>query len=333
VPELRGDVEISVVLPMYNEQAVAARSLSVVREQLAACGRSFEIVCIDDGSNDETASVIRRLAKEDPCLRLIELSRNFGKEAALAAGLGRARGEAVLLMDADLQHPPDLIPGMIALWDQGYHVVAGVKEKRANETFLYRGMARLFNTLMGGAAGASFQGASDFKLLDRQVVDALLACPERGRFFRGLVTWVGFKTVDIPFTVAERAAGESKLSTLGLVRYSIRNLLAFSALPLKVIAASGFAVLLFSVALGAWSLFRYIRGDALTGFTTVILLQVIIGGLLLASVGVIALYLAEMYDEVKQRPLYLVRNDRSRGPAHKARQSLEPAHTSTEGES
>lgn len=310
VAEPREDVEISLVLPMYNEQAVVAQSVAVVREQLASCGRSFELVCVDDGSSDGTAELLRGFAAQDPRLRVVELSRNFGKEAALAAGLGRSRGQAVLLMDADLQHPPELIPRMLELWDQGYHVVSGVKEKRARESFVYRAMARVFNALMGGVAGSSFHGASDFKLLDRQVVDALLACPERARFFRGLVAWVGFETAEVPFTVAERAAGESKWSTLGLVRYSIRNLLAFSAFPLKVIALVGFAVLLFSVALGAWSLYRYIRGDALTGFTTVILLQVIIGGLLLASVGIIAVYLAEMYDELKHRPIYLVRSER-----------------------
>jgi dolichol-phosphate mannosyltransferase len=318
VTDPQEDVEISVVLPMYNEQAVAERAVTVVREQLQSCARSFEVVCVDDGSRDETAHVLRQLAAEDRRVRVVELSRNFGKEAALAAGLGRSRGAAVLLMDADLQHPPELIPRMIDLWDQGYHVVSGVKERRARESLAYRGMARTFNALMGGAAGASFQGASDFKLLDRQVVDALLACPERGRFFRGLVAWVGFKTAEVPFTVAERVAGESKWSTLGLVRYSVRNLLAFSALPLKVIAVLGFGVLLFSVALGAWSLFRYVRGDALTGFTTVILLQVIIGGLLLASVGTIALYLAEMYDELKRRPLYLIRGDARRSQARPA---------------
>jgi glycosyltransferase involved in cell wall biosynthesis len=320
------NIELSVVLPMYDEQDVVTQSVSVVKAQLESCGRSFELICVDDGSTDATAELLRGLAADDPRVRVVELSRNFGKEAALAAGLGRARGEAVLLMDADLQHPPELIPRMLELWDQGYHVVSGVKEKRARESLTYRLMARVFNTLMGGAAGSSFHGASDFKLLDRQVVDALLACPERARFFRGLVAWVGFDTAEVPFTVAERAAGESKWSTLGLVRYSIRNLLAFSALPLKLIALLGFGVLLFSVALGAWSLYRYIRGDALTGFTTVILLQVIIGGLLLASVGIIAVYLAEMYDELKRRPIYLVRSERHTGRATRPRRELESSH-------
>jgi len=141
-----------------------------VKAQLESCGRSFELICVDDGSTDATAELLRGLAADDPRVRVVELSRNFGKEAALAAGLGRARGEAVLLMDADLQHPPELIPRMLELWDQGYHVVSGVKEKRARESLTYRLMARVFNTLMGGAAGSSFHGASDFKLLDRQVV-------------------------------------------------------------------------------------------------------------------------------------------------------------------
>lgn len=228
----------------------------------------------------------------------------------MAAGLAEARGRAVLLMDADLQHPPDLIPRMVELWDQGYDVVSAVKETRARESLLYRAMTGLFNKLMGGAAGGSFRGASDFKLLDRQVVDALASCPENTRFFRGLVTWVGFRTATIPFKVAERVAGTTKWSPFGLVRYSLRNLIAFSALPLKLVAAVGFGTLVFAGGLAAQTLWRYLAGQALSGFTTVILLQLILGGLLLSGIGVIALYIAELYEEVKRRPVFLVRRQR-----------------------
>jgi dolichol-phosphate mannosyltransferase len=168
---------------------------------------------------------------------------------------------------------------------------------------------------LGARARGGFQGASDFKLLDRQVVDAVRQCPERHRFFRGLVAWVGFRVVELPFEVRERAAGESKWSALGLVRYSLANLLSFTALPLRLIAAAGAGLLLFTVLLAVFQLVRSLRGDSLAGFPTVILLQLIFGSVLLTSLGVIALYLAEMYDELKQRPVYLYRaRDPARDP-------------------
>jgi len=170
---------------------------------------------------------------------------------------------------------------------------------------------------MGGAAGESFRGASDFKLLDRQVIEALAQCSERSRFFRGLVTWVGFRTAEVPFAVQPRAAGRTKWSVWGLVRYSIRNLVAFSALPLKLVATSGFVTLVFAAGLAVQTLWRYLAGRAVSGFTTVILLQLILGGLLLTSVGIIAVYVAEIYDEVKRRPVFVVKRPRDdvRDPA------------------
>ncbi len=305
--------ELSVVLPMYNEQAALGLALLAISQQLAATGRTFELVCVDDGSRDRTLACLQELALTEPRVQVVALSRNFGKEGAMAAGLEVARGQAVLLMDADLQHPAELIPRMVALWTEGYDVVSAVKERRADESWLYRRLAAVFNHLMGGAAGRSFQGASDFKLLDRQVVEALRACPERSRFFRGLVAWVGFRTVEVPFQVAERVAGESKWSAAGLVRYSARNLLSFTAFPLRLVALVGFVTLLAGFGLGLQTLVLYATGRAVTGFTTVILLQLILGGLILTSVGVIAVYLSEVYDEVKGRPVFLVRRDRELG--------------------
>jgi dolichol-phosphate mannosyltransferase len=197
---------------------------------------------------------------------------------------------------------------MVDAWKKGADVVSGVKQSRGREGLVYGLMARIFNALMGGAtAGGTFHGASDFKLLDRQVVEALRACPERHRFFRGMVAWVGFRTHEIPFHVQERAGGDTKWSTSALIRYSIRNLLSFSALPLRLIAVAGFSTLIFAGAMGAWTLYRYFRGDALSGFPTVILLDLIFGGILLTSLGVMSLYLAEMFEEVKRRPTYLYR--------------------------
>lgn len=296
---------------MFNEEAVLDETLAVVRSEAEKVSDSFEILCINDGSTDRTGELLQRAAQDDPRLLPIELSRNFGKEAAMAAGLDHARGRAVLILDADLQHPAHLLGDMVAAWRAGADVVSGVKESRGSEGLLYGLMARVFNALMGGATReGNFRGASDFKLLDRQVVEALKACPERHRFFRGLVAWVGFRTRDIPFHVQERAGGTTKWSTRQLVRYSLQNLLSFSALPLRVIAFLGFSTLFFAALMAAWTVYRFVRGDALSGFPTVILLQLILGGLLLTSLGVISLYLAEMFEEIKRRPVYLYRTPR-----------------------
>jgi glycosyltransferase involved in cell wall biosynthesis len=303
--------EISVLLPMFNEEDVLEETLAVVCAEVEKATDSFEILCINDGSTDRTGALLGRAAAADPRVLPLELSRNFGKEAAMAAGLDHARGQAVLILDADLQHPAQLVSQMVKAWRDGADVVSGVKESRGKEGLAYGLMARGFNALMGTATReGDFRGSSDFKLLDRQVVEALKACPERHRFFRGLVAWVGFRTVDIPFHVQERAGGTTKWSTTALIRYSLRNLLSFSALPLRLIAVTGFSMLVFSALMGAWTMYRYVRGDALSGFPTVILLQLILGGLLLTSLGVISLYLAEMFEEIKRRPIYLYRAPR-----------------------
>lgn len=302
--------ELTVILPMFNEESVVSETLRVVSGEVQKATNSFEILCINDGSTDRTGEIVAEFAESDARIRVVELSRNFGKEAAMAAGLDHALGRGVLLLDSDLQHPASLIHEMVLAWRDGADVVSGVKASRGREGLLYKLMAHLFNRLMGGG-DEGFRGASDFKLLDRQVVDALIACPERHRFFRGLVAWVGFRTHEIPFDVLERAGGETKWSTRTLLRYSIRNLLSFSALPLKLIAAGGFLTLLFAFAMAVWTLIRYFRGDSLAGFPTVILLQLIFGGVLLTSLGVMSLYLAEMFEEMKRRPIYLYRAPRS----------------------
>lgn len=302
--------ELSIVLPMYNERQGIETAIQTIRERLgdAVAAGNLEILCVDDGSRDGTAEHVKSLEVAQPVVRLIELSRNFGKEAAIAAGLAHARGRAVVVMDADLQHPPEIIVSMLRYWREGYEIVHARKRARAKESVVYRSLAYAFNALMGGASGVRFQGASDFKLLDRRVVQVLLLLPERERFFRGLVSWLGFRSTEVEFDVAERHAGETKWSTRQLIRYSLRNLLAFSSFPLKAVAAVGFGTVVFTALLSAWTLYRYLRGDALSGFTTVILLQLVLGSLLLTGVGIIALYVAQMFQELKGRPTFVVRN-------------------------
>jgi len=303
--------DLSIILPMYNEEAAIPIVLAEVRRRLVEVGLSYEIVCIDDGSSDRTGALLEAEAKLDTTLVVLRFSRNFGKEAAMTAGLDHARGRAAILLDSDLQHPPSLLAEFVRRWQEGADVVNGVKADRGRESLTYRSSAGIFNRLMGKslpAAGSGFAGASDFKLLDRQVIEALKSCPERSRFFRGLVAWIGFRVDTVPFEVQERAAGQSKWSHAELVRYSVRNLLAFSALPLRLIAMAGFGMLVFTVGLGAWTLYRYARGDTLAGFPTVILVDLLLGSLILMSLGVISLYLAEMFDEMKKRPIYVCRS-------------------------
>ena len=302
--------EFSVVLPMFNEAPNVSRVLESIVAQLDGLGRSFEIICVDDGSSDDTPSLVAHAARIDPRIVPVCLSRNFGKEAALAAGLDSSSGQAVIFLDADLQHPPGLIPDLIERWDAGFEVVEAVKAKgagRGSEGMPYRLAAECFYRLMGDTAGERLHGSSDFKLIDRQVVDALARLPEHHRFFRGLVAWVGFRVARIPFHVSPRSDGSSKWTVAQLARYAMRNVISFTSTPLRLVAWLGLVTLVLDGLLGVQTFWNWWRGVAITGFTTVILTVVGLGGLILLSLGVIAAYLAQMYDEQKRRPVYIVR--------------------------
>jgi polyisoprenyl-phosphate glycosyltransferase len=304
---------LSIILPVYNEADVIQDALDGIRAAVTELDLSFELVVVDDGSTDRTLNIINEASKNDPRVVPVFFSRNFGKEAALAAGLQHARGDAVVLMDADLQHPPSVISEMVAKWHEGFDVVNAVKKDRGDQSIFYRLFAGAFNRLMGAALQQSFSGASDFKLLDRQAVDAVNNCGERSRFFRGLVAWVGFRTASVSFDVADRAAGYAKWSALSLIRYSLKNLVAFTSLPLKVISLFGFLTVLLSVCLGIQTLYNYLSGRAVSGFTTVILLLILIGGVILVSIGVVGIYIAQIYHEQKQRPVYVEQRHLRRG--------------------
>jgi len=306
---------ISIVIPVFEEATHLEASLGTIRGVLdrvpPAAGEGaddgFEYILIDDGSRDGTWPLLTRLAVEWPQLTALRLSRNFGKEAALCAGLEAARGEAVVTLDADLQHPPELIPEMIRLWrHEGAEVVEAVKVDRGRESRGKRLTAKIFYDLFLRLTGVDLRGASDFKLMDRRALEAWREMRERITFFRGMSAWLGFRRVPLPFTVAERSASVSKWSTLNLWRLSLRAVTSFSAWPLQLISALGLVFFFASLVLGVQTLWMKLSGAATTGFTTVILLQLIIGSALMFSLGIIGTYLARIHDEVKARPRYIV---------------------------
>ncbi|MDY5870686.1 MAG: glycosyltransferase family 2 protein [Lachnospiraceae bacterium] len=297
---------LSIILPAYNEQDNIVHTFTVISSLLSAKSIPFEILFVDDGSYDLTYQQIQALSTEHPEVKGISFSRNFGKESAIFAGLEAASGDCCLIMDCDLQHPAEIIPEMYRLWQDGYEVVEGIKTSRGKESKLHTLCAGTFYRIISKATGVDMSKASDFKLLDRKAVDALLAMPERAPFFRALSSWIGFKTVSVPFAVQERTAGTSKWSVWKLIKYAIQNITSFSGAPLQFVTLLGWIMFVASIALGIQSLYRYFTGTALEGFTTVILLQLIIGSVLMISLGIIGHYISRIYDEIKARPRYLI---------------------------
>lgn len=297
----------SVVLPVYKESGHLINILDEIRRQMDDARAEFELVIVDDGSPDDTWAVISQNAERFPMLRAFRLSRNFGKEHALCAGLEAARGHAVIVMDADGQHPPSLLPEMIATMERsGADIVEATKSYRGKESAMARLSARLFYRLWDSLSGFELTGASDFKLLSRRAVDAYLTMTERNVFFRGMTAWLGFRREKVPFEVADRSGGSSQWSSLKLLRLALTGITSFSALPLQAVTLMGVVFLLFAFVFAIQTIYVYLKGDAVTGFATVILLLLIIGSFLMISLGIIGEYLARIYEEVKFRPRYII---------------------------
>ena len=308
---------LSIILPAYNEEENIANTAGVLSRLLERNEIDYELIFVSDGSRDGTFSEIQRAAGENPRIRGEEFSRNFGKEAAIFAGLEMSLGSAVIVMDCDLQHPPDVIPRMWEKWKAGAEVVEGIKLSRGKESLGHRLSAGLFYRIMSRLIRMDMNASSDFKLLDRKVVDVLLELPERNTFFRALSFWTGFRTESVKYEVQERQYGESKWSFWSLMRYAVSNATSFSTLPLQLVTVMGLVSILFSVALAIQTLVRYLAGTSVEGFTTVILLILIIGGFLMLSLGIIGHYIARIYEEVKGRPKYIISRvtDNVRGQA------------------
>ena len=301
------DVVFSVVIPVHNETDQIAQNLLLIHAEASKTGLPMEMVAIDDGSTDRTWQALQKLAEQMPELKALRFSRNFGKEAAICAGLAYSSGQACIVIDSDLQHPPELIPEMVRLWRQEHwDIVEGIKKTRGSEPLINRIGARFFYRTLSGLSGYNLYGSSDFKLLDRKVIDAWLDMRERNTFFRGMVSWLGYRRNQITFSVPRRRLTQSRWSFLGLFRLAVIAITAFSSLPLQAVTILGGLFLVCAMLFSAYALVMYFLGLAFPGFTTVIVLELLIGGVLMISLGIIGTYIAQIYQEVKYRPRYVV---------------------------
>jgi dolichol-phosphate mannosyltransferase len=299
---------LSVIIPAYNEQESIDHIVPTLRDILEPRGIPFEIVIIDDGSSDATFEKIKQLSQANSNVRGYQFSRNFGKESAILAGLKESRGSCCVVMDSDFQHPPETLPAMYKLWQEGFEVVEGVKASRGKESIFYKFFSNIFYGIMTKLSGLDMRSSSDFKLLDRRVVDQLNKLDEQNTFFRGLSYWVGFRSTKIEYSVAPRKYGATKWSFLSLTKYALDNIIGFSTAPLHLVTWIGTFLIIASIALGIQTLVRFFMGQSLEGFTTTVLLLLLIGGCLALSLGIIGLYVAKIYEEVKGRPRYIIRD-------------------------
>ena len=302
---------LTILMPVYNEGDYIYNNVMTVDTLLERKGIEHQFRLVDDGSRDKSWAELCRLADHHNNVSVIRLSRNFGKEAALCAGLENVSGDAVLVMDSDLQHPPELIPEMVRLWrEEGYDVVEGVKADRGRESIASKLAALLFYRTFRRTTGIDIGVASDFKLMDRSAVEAWKQLPEKNTFFRGLSAWVGYKRYALPFQVAPRAGGETKWTLHSLIRLAVNSITAYTAAPLFIVFWLGVLMGIGAVVMTVQTLYNYFASQADPGFSTVILLQLFIGSAIMISLSVIGLYIAKIYDEVKARPRYLIQTKR-----------------------
>ena len=306
---------ISCVIPAFNEGANLRRLTRGVLGTLAALSDRLELIVVDDGSRDDTALVMRALCAAHPEVVYIQLSRNFGKEAALTAGLEAARGEVVVLMDADGQHPTKLLPEMLQQWRQGADVVYAVRQTRADQSGLQAGLTGLFYKLVNlGSRVKIPANAGDFRLMDRRVVEALKRLPERNRFMKGLFAWVGFDSTAIHYQPLPRSAGRSRFGLGGALALALTGLLSFSTAPLRALTLVGLALSVLALGYGSWVVLDYVLfGVTVPGFATIAAGMMFFCGIQLLSIGILAEYVSGIFEEVKQRPAYLVSRQEGRG--------------------
>ncbi|SBV94375.1 bactoprenol glucosyl transferase; CPS-53 (KpLE1) prophage [uncultured Alphaproteobacteria bacterium] len=299
---------LSVVIPCYNESAGLERLYDALTPVLESAVPAFEIVLVDDGSRDDTFAIARKLAARDRRVKALRFARNFGKEAGMAAGLAAASGDAVVLMDADLQHPPAVIPEMLAAWRDGTDMVIAVRRDRTTDSWARSAISRLYYKLFQAMSEVRIpRGAGDFRLFDRVVVDAIVALPERNRFMKGITSWVGFRQECLPFDVGARETGRSAWNLLGLMRYAWDGLTSFSTVPLRVWSVLGVLIAGLATIYGLWLVISTtVFGIDVPGYASLMVSTLFLGGVQLISLGVLGEYVGRIFLEVKKRPLYLV---------------------------
>ena len=300
---------VAIVIPCFNEEGNLRETHRRVSQTISQTVAEYEIIFVDDGSRDATPEKLRKLHADDPHVRVVFLSRNFGHQFAVTAGLAHAKGDAVVIMDADLQDPPEVVQEMITKWDEGYDVVYGVRTDREGETRFKLLTATLFYRLIRWLSDTEIPlDTGDFRLLDRKVVDAIVAMPERDRFVRGMVSWTGFRQIGVPYRRAARFAGETKYPLTKMVRFAVDGILSFSIKPLRLSTLMGFvsAGLALLVILYALTM-RLFTQRWVAGWTALIIAILFLGGAQLISLGIIGEYIGRLYGEAKRRPLYLVR--------------------------
>lgn len=297
---------ISVVAPIFNESGGVDRFVGRLGEVLTGAGLRYELVLVDDGSTDDSWDRVIQQAMLDERVRGVQLSRNFGKEAAVLAGLEHAAGEAVVVIDSDLQHPPAAIPQMVRRWREGAHVVEAVKRSRTGQGVVGRLGGRLFNRAFTGLTRVDLVDATDFRLLSRPALEALLRLPEHSSFFRGTSSWIGFRRSTVEVEIGHREGGRTRWTFRSLFRLAVNGITSFTSAPLHLVTLVGLAFAAFAVLLGAQTLIRWLGGGSVEGFPTVILLLLVMGTFVLLGLGVIGEYLARIHEEVRGRPRYLV---------------------------
>ena len=301
---------ISVVIPMKDEQDGLSILFSRLIPILEGLGRPYEIVCVNDGSTDNTVAALIGMQRKHPQITIVDLSRNFGKEAALTAGIQHARGAAVIPLDADLQDPPELIPDMVAKWDAGAEVVLAIRCRRDTDTPFKRWTAKTFYRLINRMSEVPIPpNAGDFRLMSRQVVDALLSLPERNRFNKGLFAWLGFDTATVEYERPQRENGHSKWAYRRLWTFAMDGVTAFSSLPIRIWTYIGLAFAAFALFYGAVMIFRalFLDNIGVPGYASLMVSILFSSGVILTGLGVVGEYISRIYVEVKQRPLYIVR--------------------------
>jgi polyisoprenyl-phosphate glycosyltransferase len=303
-------MELSVVIPVFNEETNIREVYQRVAEELEAERCDFEIIFVDDGSTDSSVDQISALHRMDPRVKLLSLSRNFGHQTALTAGMDYAQGDAVIAMDADLQHPPALIRELLRHWANGYEVVYTVREDTAGARTMKLWTAKSFYRVFRALSGIDVPANSaDFRLLDRRVVEAFRQIRERTRFLRGLVGWAGFRSIAVPYAAPARHSGKSKYSASRMMRLAIDGLVSFSATPLYVAIYVGVLIALLGCVYLVYVLYaRLVTGNVVPGWTSLIILVSFVGGIQLIIMGIIGVYIGKIYEETKQRPLYLIRD-------------------------